>query len=436
MAASPASICIVTPGYLASSPRVLKEADALHEAGYRVRVVFSEGDLELLRKHDGLLLRDKPWRWSAIGWSRRRRGERLVYWRATLGYEAARRGPAILWPVLALAERAEGRLYSELARRAAAESADLFIGHYPAGLAAAAGAASAQGARLGYDAEDLHTGENPATRAGQRRTRRIDLIERKYLQRCVHVTAAAPRIADALAERYGVSRPVVVHNVFPWADRGRLDGKTADRNGSGLSLCWFSQTIGLDRGVTDAIRAAGVLRQPVQIHLRGGLSETVKQAILGLARESGAAVAERLHFHPPVPPMELLSRTAEHDVGLALEQGHNTSNSLTVTNKLFLYLLAGLAIAATDVPGQRDVLATCPDAGFLYPPGDWRALASRLESWGRHPEQLRACREAALDAARARWNWERESGKLLESVAAALARAPGGSPLREATSAL
>ena len=33
------SVCIVTPGNLASNPRVLKEATALHSAGYRVTVV-------------------------------------------------------------------------------------------------------------------------------------------------------------------------------------------------------------------------------------------------------------------------------------------------------------------------------------------------------------------------------------------------------------
>jgi glycosyltransferase involved in cell wall biosynthesis len=175
------------------------------------------------------------------------------------------------------------------------------------------------------------------------------------------------------------------------------------------------------------VRAAGALSQPVQIHLRGSLSEPVKQALLSLARESGAGVAERLYFHPPVSPMELLSRTAEHDVGLALEQGHPINYALTVTNKLFLFLLAGLAVAVTDMPGQRDVLATCSDAGFLYPAGDWRALAGRLERWLRCPEELRVCREAALTAARTRWNWERESQKLLESVAGALAKSPGGS---------
>jgi glycosyltransferase involved in cell wall biosynthesis len=430
------SICLVTPGYLASTPRVVKEADALHAAGYRVRVVFSEGDLDLLREHDRLLLRDKPWRWASVGWSRRRPGERSIYWRATVRYQLARRSPRPLWRMLALAERGEGRLYSELAKMAAAEPADLFIGHYPVGLAAAARAAVMHHARLGYDAEDLHTGEDVSTEAGQRRQQRIDWIERKYLRRCTHATAAAPRIGEALAERYRISRPAVIHNVFPLAERDRLDGKKLDRQGSKLSLCWLSQTIGLDRGIDDAIRAVGVLSQPVQIHLRGSLSEPVKEALLTLARESGIGVAEHIYFHPQVSPMELLSRTAEHDVGLALEPGHTVNYRLTVTNKLFLSLLAGLAVAVTDVPGQHDVMVTCSDAGVLYPPGDWRALAARLEGWLRRPEELQACRAAALAAARTRWNWERERGKLLVSVAAALIRSPGDTAFEEARSAL
>jgi glycosyltransferase involved in cell wall biosynthesis len=315
---------------------------------------------------------------------------------------------------------------------AAAEPADLFIGHYPTGLAAAALAASAQGSRLGYDAEDFHTGENTAIRRVQRRTRRVDWIERKYLKACTHITAAAPRIAEALAERYGIARPVVVHNTFPWADRDRLDARSVDRQGPALSLCWVSQTIGLDRGVGDAIRAVGMTGQPIQIHLRGSVGEPVKAALLTLARESGAGVAERLYFQAPVSPTELLSRMAEHDVGLALEQRDSVNYALTVTNKLLLSLLAGLAVAVTDLPGQRDVMATCPAAGVLYSPGDWRALAAHLENWVRRPEELRACRDAALAAARTRWNWELERGRLLESVAAALARRPGELALERA----
>lgn len=408
------SVCIVTPGYISSSPRVVREADALSRAGYGVRVVFTQGDIEWARCHDALLLREKSWRWAAVGWSQGRPGERGVYWRATLAHQLARRLPAALWPLCAAAERAEGRLYSRLARVAAAEPADLFIGHYPVGLAAAAYAASCWRAKLGYDAEDLHTAEPPRTKAGWRRTSRIDFIERKYLPLCAHLTAVSSGVADALARRYHVPRPLVIHNVFPFRDRAKLDCQKKDRRGPGLSLYWFSQTIGLDRGLQDAIRACSLMDRPVQIHLRGSHSVGVRAALLSLARDCG--VAEHLYFHPPVPPTELLSRACEHDVGLALEQPLNASRMFSVTNKFFLFLLAALAVAATDVPGQRALMAACGTAGCLYPPADYRALACHLETWVRLPHTLQACKQAALTAASSRWNWEHESQKLLEAV--------------------
>jgi glycosyltransferase involved in cell wall biosynthesis len=122
-----------------------------------------------------------------------------------------------------------------------------------------------------------------------------------------------------------------------------------------------------------------------------------------------------LFFHASVPPSELLSRAAEHDVGLALEQGTVLNRALCATNKLFLYMLAGLAIAATDVPGQRSVLANEP-GGALYPPGDYRALATILEEWRSKRAALNNAKAAALELARDRWNWEIERNKLVETV--------------------
>lgn len=421
-AATPSfDICIVTPGYISSTPRVVREADALTAAGYRVRVIFSQGDLAHVRYHDGLLLQDKQWHWSAVRWARDQAEERRRYWRATLRYQLARRLPELLWPWGEVAEHGEGRLYPELARAAAVAPARLFIGHYPIGLAAAAFAASVWKGQLGYDAEDLHTGELPPTPAGQRQTRRIALIEGKYLPRCRHITAASEGIAQALRERYSVPLPVAIHNTYPWADRQTMDGQCKDRRGAALSLYWFSQTIGLDRGLQDAIRAAGVLPLPVQIHLRGSLPPTVRRELETLARESG--VADCLFFHPQVPPMELLSRAVEHDVGLALEPGRDSNNALTASNKIFLYLLGAMAVVATDVPGQRRILDSCPRAGFLYRPGDCQTLAARLAQWQQDPHTLRAHKEAALQAAQTLWHWERESQTLIRGVASILAEA-------------
>jgi glycosyltransferase involved in cell wall biosynthesis len=127
-------------------------------------------------------------------------------------------------------------------------------------------------------------------------------------------------------------------------------------------------------------------------------------------------VADRIHFYPQVHPGELLSRCAEHDVGLALEQPVSRNRLETVTNKIFFYLLAGLAVAATDTPGQRRVMSEVPDAGFLYSPGDHAALARGLQRWLDDPAALQRARAAALEAARTRWSWEIEREQLLRAV--------------------
>jgi glycosyltransferase involved in cell wall biosynthesis len=107
-------------------------------------------------------------------------------------------------------------------------------------------------------------------------------------------------------------------------------------------------------------------------------------------------------------------------VGLALEQPVSQNRLRTVTNKLFFYMLAGLAVAATDTPGQRGVMETLPQAGFTYRPGDHAALARGLQRYLDEPEALARAREAALEAARSRYCWERERLVLTDATARCL----------------
>lgn len=403
------SVCIVTPAHLASNPRVVKEADALHEAGFDVHVVFAQQGSPTHRAYDAELVATRNWSWTAVHIANR--SESPVRWALDV---AAQRGwryvPAALWRRGRFAERAESRAYVPLSLAASSVRADLYIGHYVEGLAAAASAADRHGAHLGFDAEDLHTGEsNPI-----QQLKRIDFIERRYLRQCTYLSAASAGIGDALVERYGIARPITVHNTFPWADRREIDNRRVDRQGDRLSLYWYSQVIGLDRGIQDAIRAMAMLGPSVELHLRGALRDDVKSALAQLASEVG--VRDRLHFHLPVSPADLLSRAAEHDVGLALEQGVIFNRAICATNKLFFFMLAGLAIAATDVPGQRTILTNHPEAAGIYAPGDPNALAKIINYWLMNREALERAKRASLEAARDKWNWEMESQILVAGV--------------------
>jgi glycosyltransferase involved in cell wall biosynthesis len=125
-------------------------------------------------------------------------------------------------------------------------------------------------------------------------------------------------------------------------------------------------------------------------------------------------VTQSIKFHPLVEHDEVIKSMEQYDVGLALERPDHQNYSCTVTNKVFSYLLAGLAIAATDTPGQREILDQVPTAGFLYPAGNPGVLAEKLRTWIDNPGLLVTAKQAAWDAARAKFCWDVEEMKFLQ----------------------
>src|SRR5262245_17705694 len=147
-------VCIVTPGQIGSNPRVIKEADALHETCHEVSVI-ARRTLDVVEPRDQALMRRIPWRLERIDLRspllrKLRRARQLC---ARGAYEAT-----------GLARSADTGLSAStqpLRRAALATSADLYIAHYPAALPAVATAARMRGARYAYDAEDFHLGDWP-----------------------------------------------------------------------------------------------------------------------------------------------------------------------------------------------------------------------------------------------------------------------------------
>lgn len=421
MAKTPSRICIITNATICCNPRVVKEADALSAAGFAVRVVASQ-HVGWAADWDEELMRNRKWKLDSIRWDQSTNEARRIRVRSGLRQQ----GFALLarasngW---GFAERAYARLFNEQLAIATRVPADLFIAHNPQALPVAAAAAKHFGVGFAFDSEDFHTGEFPESAHASKAYRLLTHLEAKYLPQCVYVTSPSDPISRALAARYEIPEPITVANVFSWSDRNEIDGLVKDRKGGSLSLYWYSQIIGLDRGLQDVIRAASLLSEPVQIHLRGDMDESVKRELLRVAADY--SVASMILFHKPVPPSELLSRAAEHDVGLALEQPVTENRQLTVTNKIFFYLLAGLAVAATSTRGQQAIYQTCSDAGFLYPPGDYKALAVGLQRFLDSPQLLFEAKTAALRAAETQWNWETESKKVVELVRSALGRHSG-----------
>jgi glycosyltransferase involved in cell wall biosynthesis len=407
-------ICIVTPGYLSHTPRVVKEADALHAAGFDVHVICSEGQLRWVAEYSRDVAKQKPWHTHTVRWAPEGLQGTLRYQYTRVRHQLFKRLPELCWAIPGVAERAEGRIYSELASAACAVQADLYIGHYPIGLAAAAKAAQKFGAKLGYDVEDLHTEEQANTPEGQLEKRRIAWLERHYLACAQHVSVVSDAIGAVMRERYALASTTTLRNAFPLSERDTLDGKVLDRRGDKLSLYWYSQTIGRGRGLEEILRAAKSVAGKIQLHLRGSISDADRDYFLAIARDSG--IANDLYLHDQVPPEQLLARASEHDIGLALEQTQPLSRNLTITNKMFFYVLASIAVIATNTVGQAALHQAHPAIGFLYPQGDVAALSRLLEELVANPQRIADAKIAARVAAEQALCWDREQLKLIEAI--------------------
>ncbi|MDT0632214.1 glycosyltransferase [Rubrivirga litoralis] len=419
----PARIGIVTGAHLCRNPRVVKEASALAAAGHDVVVIGPALD-DALAAEDREIAAGAGWRHryavdvrADAGW----RGQRARLVRRA-GVEATRR--------LGI-ERPEALGYGVRSLLDAARDlgADLTIGHQEVGTWVCARLARA-GRRVGVDVEDWYS-RHPTP--DQRAAVPLGLLrdaERTALGGAAYATTTSRALADALAESYGVAAPRVVYNAFPWADREALDGRALDRpapdGAARLSLHWVSQTIGPDRGLDLLFDGLRHVPTPVDVHLRGGLPDA-HAAWLHAAFPSDV---HGLHVHPLVPPGELLSRIAEHDVGLALETSGTVNHDLTVSNKILHYLLGGLAVVATRTTGQEEVADQAPEAVTLVGQGDARAMGAAIAALAADPDRLRRSKAAALDAARRRFCWERQAPAVVEAAAVALAHpAPLNPPL-------
>jgi glycosyltransferase involved in cell wall biosynthesis len=358
-----------------------------------------------LAERDLQLLRSRAWRLQQVHF----RGRGTVGKMRSLGLQAHSRLARTFFFGLKtprLAARACCPLIRELLTKAISEPADWFIAHTQPALPIAAAAAQHWGAQLGFDCEDLLTGrdgnslENQITR----------VLERTHLSRCHYVSVPSPGIGSALQQQNRIPTPTVLYNVFPLhlAD-GMLSPK--DRTSSSrLRLHWVGQTIGPGKGIEDAFAAAAHLGDVAELHIRGMVANGYESLLRDLERHYGV----KAKFHPVVHHDELVRTMDQFDVGLALERPEDGMYSVTVTNKFFLYLLAGLAIAATDTIGQRHVMHQIPEAGFLYPAGNPELLAEKLHAWAVHRSQLLAAQQAAWDAARNRFCWDKEQSKFLQ----------------------
>ena len=388
---------------------MLKEADALHTAGYTVSVVAINNH-NRQRQFDEELMSTRQWSLRTVNF-RKEVGREKLRWLCLSVKQKTFKLLAKITLRFGISERAAEKAFDGLVHLAKMEKADLYLVHHAEALGAGFRAAQLNNAKFGFDGEDFHTGMNDS---GGMMNEMIFFLENKYLPHCAYLTAASNGIGEAYSGKYKIRPPVTILNVFP---KERLEAK---KGNNPIKFYWYSQVIGPNRGLETLMEAAGKLEAEFEIHLRGSFhNEEYRNFLSRLAKRSG--IEARLFIHEPIGAEKIVSDGNRFDIGLALESKTSTNANLAVSNKLFSYLMSGLALIATDTYGQKDIFNYFPEVGRICRMDDPEDLAAAMKFYIGHPEKLLEAKKAARAAAETRFNWETESKKLLDNIKACLA---------------
>jgi glycosyltransferase involved in cell wall biosynthesis len=260
------------------------------------------------------------------------------------------------------------------------------------------------GSTVVYDSHELWPDRN------QRPEPRWWLIACEFL--FVHLAhrtiTASPGYAEVMARRYRIRPPGVIRNI---PDASMLSSAAGSENGDLLPgdegrLALYVGALTTGRGLELSIMALSHI-DDVRLRLVGPARPAYLKELVELADSEG--VSDRVEFAGAVSPDELVETISEASVGLALIQPVCLSYRMSLPNKVFEYVAAGLPVLGSDLPAIS-ALVNEHRIGLLAEPGEVEDVALKLGEM-LEPERNSAFREAARKAA-VELAWGREAERL------------------------
>lgn len=256
-----------------------------------------------------------------------------------------------------------------------------------------------RGGRLVYDAHEIYASAEPDP---PRLYRGITTwLERVIARRADAVVTVSDAIAHELESSLGLRRrpavtlncPSVVADVSLASSPGRL-------------RAIYQGAMGPGRLLGDLFAAA---ERATDTELTIRVSNLDLEQLRREVRERG--LADRIVVLDPVSPTSLVEALAGYDVGLIINRPTSRNDELVFPNKLFEYMMAGLAVVVPALP----TLAAFVDEnaiGVTFPPGDAAALGEALGRLAADRPQVERMRRTARSLALERFNAELQEATL------------------------
>jgi len=389
-------ICMLVCNSVTHDPRVRKEAEVLAASGYSVLVLGFKLDF----KEPAEEVFPPGYRVCRTDVSRMTAFFKGLVARLSQGAPGKIKGAAIVFLKLLLKTYQMARFVL----KAITIKAGVYHAHDLDALPAAYLAGLRFGGKLIYDSHELYTEQREDTP----RVIKIILqgIERFLIKKADGVITVNNSIARELSGRYSVPVPLVLRNFMKCMPLEKT--VTSDTVYPGEIKVLYHGGFLRGRGLEEVIRSVVYWDENIKLYLRGfGPTEgELRQMVSDLGLDN------RIFFLDPVPMKSLIADAAFADIGIMPYKPACLNNLYSMPNKLFEYMMAGLAVAASDLPEIRG-LNEGIGFGLLFNPDSLESIAGAVNGLARDRDFLQKCRKNARDWSITAGNWEAESCKLV-----------------------
>ena len=400
-------VIFVTSAQPSANPRMLKSAIYLSSLGYQVDVIYA---------------RNAPWAnhldseifdiYSKINWvgvgpksqcliSKYLYVLRQKFWRLLFVLSNAR-----------IYTGAKGfTLFSqELELEVIDRQADLYIGHNLGALQAVLNASNKFKSPSLFDFEDYHRGEHYFSSI---ESEMIRLLESRCVPNLSYATTSSPLITEKYKSLFPKNTFKTILNVFSKNYQSKVQ---SNMDVFPLKLFWFSQHVGLERGLQQILLSMSkVDKDKITLTVVGNCSSSRLVYLKKMIEDLGIS-EETVQFQGVLNLDSLFELASQHHIGIASEMVSNDNREICLTNKVFSYMLAGLAILASSTQSQSSLFDQNKDIGFLFDLDSPEMIDDILKRYLQDPSLLRSHQNNSLMAGLNKYNWEIESANYISIV--------------------
>jgi len=213
-----------------------------------------------------------------------------------------------------------------------------------------------------------------------------------------YVVTVNPLIAGKLRGQYGLARPPATVMNCPY----RYDGPVSVGEVHDPVRVVYIGKLQAFRGLRELVAAFRMIDGGVlTLAGYGPLEENLRR----LAEKEG--LGNKVSFTGRYRPDSVMSILAEHDIGVMPFKDVTLNLVYTSPNKYFDYAMAGLAVAASDLPFLRASVLE-HDMGAIFSDVSPEGIAETLNALIADRDRLIRCRKNARDAALADLCWEEQ----------------------------